>query len=796
MAEVSVIKGTLLRRVRYRRDNFLIGYMRTDTDDSCIVGEIADPAWGETYELIGSWETHDSYGKQFRFVAHNLLVPTNEDGIFNFIVHTMKWFNHRQANALIGVYGDTTLDVLCERPDEIFEFFKQRIRRDKLLKFASELQNHKQYGRVRVLLETLFAQTKVPRSLGANLIEEFGVDAYEQVRANPYQVLVDMFGVSFPVADTVAINRLSLDKQWIERRKYAAQYTIKSHCSQTGDTLIHEAKLEAACRQLIEMPPGRDALEALQEEQLVVPRLGGSHYQHQSFFNEESRIVEQLRLLLGVHDQVRFAVDQEGMADDQRAAIATINENMVSLLTGLPGTGKTWTVAKIIQGALAQGLHVKAAAPTGKAAKRMTEALRGLVEAVTVHRLLSATMGHDGSFVFRAHADAPIVADLIVVDEVSMLDSGMLANLLDAVRPGTKVLFVGDPEQLPSVQPGAVLRDMIRGGVPHASLTQIKRNAGALMQAAHSIAAGKMPRFSPRFDLAAGENLRGLELPDTRMKEGIEKALAYFADQGFDPVWDVQVIAPFRTATEYSVAALNKFLAPLLNPAMAEGGTRFRVGDKVMCLTNMGLSGWLLLPDGTPIIDEAAYPKDDGDDDDNERGERRLPAEQAAPVRIRVGDKHQELTPFQISVVNGDMGRIEEIGEKTILVRHWLPDRLALYEKSQMDDLDFAFCVTLHKFQGSGIPVVILPFHPSFTRAKIWSREWVYTALSRAEKACLVIGTPEAVRPALPRRVVEERQTGLLELMSQAQIPGLKPKPRHIHDLNLDLIVKRQEELL
>jgi exodeoxyribonuclease V alpha subunit len=435
------------------------------------------------------------------------------------------------------------------------------------------------------------------------------------------------------------------------------------------------------------------------------------------------------------------------LTDEQLSAVEMVKANKVGVLTGGPGTGKTTTVNEILNWADSQRMTMAMAAPTGKAAKRMTEATGR--EASTIHRLLAGEMRGD-KFVFAMDENCPLHVDLLVVDEVSMVTSELMADLLRAVRAdGTRVLIVGDEGQLPSVGPGAVLRDILSSGiVPHTRLTKIHRNSGEIVRSCHKISSGKVYAPCAELDPGAGKNLRHVEIdsPD-RIAEIVRKIVAErMPERGYDPIWDVQVISPMNSRTCLSCDALNTVLQDCLNPAAAavEAGNDAGTGNGV----------------------------GNGNGDTKKLGPWRV-GDKVIQVKngsIKNGDREGKLSEFteeKIPVVNGDMGRVIHLENKQMVVEFFDPTRIAVMSRAK-NDLLLAYAVTCHRMQGSEAPVVIVPVHTVF--GPFLTRSWIYTAISRAKEICITVGRFRAIAGAIGRHDGGSRRTRLAERLMDEMI--------------------------
>jgi exodeoxyribonuclease V alpha subunit len=342
-----------------------------------------------------------------------------------------------------------------------------------------------------------------------------------------------------------------------------------------------------------------------------------------------------------------------------------------------------------------------------------------------------------GEFSFTRGEDTPLDCDVLVVDEMSMVDCRLMRSLLKAARDTTRLLLVGDPYQLPSVGPGAVLRDLLRAGVPAFELKQIKRNAGDIVRACHAIKDGRSPReFScSKLDLDAGHNWRHVEVSGpAHIRDVIERLIAEILPaMGLNTTWDVQTVSPVNDKGELSGEAVNKMLRPVLNPAFKpEEKLAIAVGDKVLRTKNGKVKGEMVGGDG------------------------------GAGAAVAVGG--------EIQVVNGDIGIIREINKRSVVVEFRYPDRIATLKRSE-HELKLAYCLTCHKLQGSECQVVILPIHQSFARMPMVTREWIYTAMSRAKLFLVTVGDLEAIDRIVPRVGMDMRQTAL-----RGMLEGLRCK--------------------
>jgi len=400
------------------------------------------------------------------------------------------------------------------------------------------------------------------------------------------------------------------------------------------------------------------------------------------------------------------------LTEQQLAAIEMFKQYDVMVLTGGPGTGKTTTCKAIMEMVKKQGKSIALCAPSGKAAKRLSEATGEV--ATTIHKLLEARMFGE-TFMFMRDHKAPLDQNVIICDEVSMVSNDLMARLLEATKAGKKVLFVGDQDQLPSVGAGAVLRDFLASGViPHVELTIIHRNTGRIVSACHEIKHGRLYSPSPELDLPY-ENLRHIEAHDPQKIVDIIVQLISenIARRGYNPVWDVQVISPYNERTLMSCENINHVLQEKLNP-------------------------------NKPIVDD--------------RGKQYLfkPGDKAIQTKNEIV-RHEHSSDY---VVNGDLCEIISIEKRQVLAKFFYPDRTVVLDRVA-NHLKLAYAITCHKFQGSEAPVVIIPVHSSF--AYFVTRPWIYTAISRAQEICITVGQFSAIKKAIEKAHSNKRITKLEE---------------------------------
>lgn len=445
----------------------------------------------------------------------------------------------------------------------------------------------------------------------------------------------------------------------------------------------------------------------------------------------------------------------------QRAALSLATRKNVGILGGSPGVGKTYSSASMIKAVAEQvGVdRIAVACPTGKAAVRITQAMgeHGVpIEATTIHRLLGTTRnGHDGQgWGFIHNEDFPLPVDYLFIDESSMIDTNLAYSLSSACRTGTRVLWIGDFNQLPPVGHGAPLRDFIAAGVPYGELTEIKRNAGRGVQVCREIKEGKPYHPSPNIDLSVGENVRHIETnrPASSIA-ALSRLIETSSQVGFNPAWDIQVLCTVNEKSELCRKALNEHLQGMLNPhGHRVKGNPFRLGDKVICTSNTML----------PLLGSDGEPLQDFDDSESVGGS---------------GGGGKDVKEF---VANGEIGKVVVVEPKYMHVEFFAPARtvrVPLGNAKKSDDTgrnddnvagaagDFtlAYAITVHKSQGSQWPVTITMIDDYPGAARVACRELYYTGLSRFETMSVTIGRAATLNKHCRRVSLRERKTFLRE---------------------------------
>jgi exodeoxyribonuclease V alpha subunit len=687
----------VLSTIKFHQGNFLIGVL---DDGTTVKGSMLSPQVGLEYTFRGRRERHPRWGEQFAFTDYRASYPTDLSAIQCYLVDNCKWIGPEIGKRLVNTYGKETLAVCKADPDRGASAISGITPR-RATEIAAMLRNNEANENLQLALKDLLGGTKVNRRAVNQILEKWGQDEPARIRENPYALIEAIDGIGFLTADEVA-RKIGYDFSGPPRVRAGVIHTLKEQAFGQGHTCLPKAKLLAEAEMILAVPPERigSELGPLEKDGLVVSADGFVYLK--GYHDDEQLIAEKLKVLAR-QTLPPGQPDFEGLADDQKEALSKAVSSGVFILTGAPGTGKTYTIKRIIS-SFPQA-RVALAAPTGKAAKRVYEQSGRL--ALTIHKLLEPQKV-GGSFVFTRDAENPVEADLIVLDEVSMVDTPLMARFLEAVAPGTRLILVGDTYQLPSVGPGNILKDLIASGaIPSTELSIIKRqDEGLIIRNCHRIKNGE--------DIELGNSTaRDFFVLKRDGDEEIRETILDLVSRRFpesyhaDPLKEVQVITPLREKTALSCKALNEIFQRRLNPKPKIDGVRFKVGDKVIQTKNQ----------------------------------------------------------YDLDIINGDIGYVHDIDarDRTITVAFENPERVVQVPLHQ-NDLELAYAITCHKFQGSEARIIVVPIHKSFGPL-IMQRQWLYTAVSRAREVCVLVGQREEIPKIIQRNAPQRRHTRLQELL-------------------------------
>jgi exodeoxyribonuclease V alpha subunit len=722
----GAVLEAVLERITYANDETGYTIARVDAgrgaDLVTVVGALLGAQPGESLRMRGRWGSHPQYGKQFQVDDYTTVLPATVQGIRRYLGSGLiKGIGPRLADRIVEHFGVDALDVIEQQPQRLIEVPKLGPKRTKLIAAAWEEQ--KAIKEVMVFLQGVGVST----SLAVRIYKQYGDTSIDIVRTEPYRLATDVWGIGFRTADTIA-KSVGIPHDSPQRIKAGLQFTL-SEATGGGDCFLPEQRLIAEAIKILQVDTGAviDCLaELVDEEGVVREQLPGDDGEPVvaiylvPFHRAEIALANQLRALLRSQtDRMSAFADVDwdraltwlrgrtgaDLAPAQEEAVRLALTSKVAVLTGGPGCGKSFTVRSIVTLAAAKRAKVVLAAPTGRAAKRLTE-LTGH-EAATVHRLLELRPGGDAAY----DKDRPLDADLVVVDEASMLDLLLANRLVKAVAPGAHLLLVGDVDQLPSVGPGEVLRDLLADGtpIPRVRLTQVFRQAqqSGVVTNAHRINAGEYPQVTglPDFFLFAEDDAE--EAAKLTVDVVARRLPAKF---GLNPRREIQVLAPMHRGPA-GAGALNQLLQEALTPSRPDlperrfGGRVFKVGDKVTQIRNN--------------YDKGAN-----------------------------------------GVFNGTLGVVTGLDptEQKLTVRTDEDEDID-YEFGELDELTHAYAVTIHRSQGSEYPCVVIPI--TMSAWMMLQRNLLYTAVTRAKKLVVLVGSKKAIGQAVRAVGAGRRHTAL-----------------------------------
>jgi len=724
---MQTVQGEVVTVVYHNPEN---GYVIARLDSPAepgqltVVGILGDVAPGESLRLSGDWVEHPKFGRQFKAESCEHVLPATLSGIRRFLGSgAVKGIGEKTADRMVARFGSQVLDIMDADPERLLEV--EGIGPAKLKTIIFSWQEKRE---VRGLM--LFLQTHgVATTFAHRIFKQYGVNAVQRLRANPYDMAYDIHGIGFRTADEVAL-KLGFAEDAPQRLEAGVEYCLRQVADGAGHMFLPRPALaEEAARLLGCHDPElvEEQIDSLVERKRLVveplPEKGVSEAVYLTYFYKTEReIASRLRGLLDHSirmdpEKISAVVGREEerlsltLSEEQREAVESACGHKVSIITGGPGTGKTTITRVVVRALKALGLRISLAAPTGRAAKRLSEATG--FTAVTLHRLLR----YQPATGFEFNEDKKLPADVMVVDEVSMLDCGLCLSLLRALPLTCRLVFVGDENQLPSVGAGNVLGDMLESGViPAVRLTQIYRQAreSMIVVNAHRINEGEFPQGSPHvppkadFFWVEKEDLLELQALILRMVcERIPEAY------GMDPMTEVQVLTPMHKG-EVGTMVLNRLLQERLNPEGEEllrGQRAFRVGDRILQLRNN-------------------YDKD---------------------------------------VFNGDLGRIVGFDREDETLTAEFDGREVEYGFDELDELGLAYAISVHKSQGSEYPAVVMPVVTQ--HYMLLQRNLIYTGLTRARKLAVLLGSRRAMHMGLGNERGRLRHTSLaVRLAKESQM--------------------------
>lgn len=678
-------------------------------NEHCVVGPITNAYEGQGIELKGVWENHREHGRQFRASSFRYILPNTPEGIKRYLASGLiPGIGPKLADCIVKQFGSQTLDILnnySARLTDIPGFGKKRL--EMVRKAWSE---HAEKRDIFIFLQSL----GISNTYCQRIFNKYGVDTPRFVKENPYRLAEDIDGIGFIMSDRIALN-LGIEKECDARLTAGVLYSL-NRLGESGHVCFPETEfIKYASRLLdVEDPAAMRGLELAVENGIAVrDNLPGYEKMvYSSFlFNAEKELASLINRLAGIsfHKGQKILDKASGVAakfafnTEQNEAVLSVKKSPLSIITGGPGVGKTTVIGEIVRRAKIARLRVYLAAPTGRAAKRLSESCK--FTAMTIHRMLKWDPARK-NFVYGS--GRPLPCDLLVIDEISMLDVPLALSLFKAVTPGTTVVMVGDADQLPSVGPGNFLTDLIMSGkakITH--LCQIYRQSegSRIIVNAHAVNSGRMPDVAPVpkeqlsdfYWIDQDDPDRVVGIICDMMKDRIPKRF------GFNPIQDIQVLCPMNKGSCGTIS-LNKTLQNLLNSENLHHKPQFNFGEQV----------------------------------------------------FRSGDKvMQTSNNYDKSVFNGDLGRIVNINFHEKKFRVAFDAGVVDYDFIEADQLALAYAATIHKSQGSEFPAVVIPFLTQ--HYLMLQRKLLYTGMTRAKKLLVLIGNRKALAMAVKNIHTEPR---------------------------------------
>ena len=681
-----------------------------------LVGNLLEVPVGSVLLCRGEWKVDKRYGSQFVAATWEETMPATVYGIEKYLGSGLvKGIGPRFARAIVQRFGTETIDIIETEIERLYEV--PNIGRKRVAEIRESWEKQKDIKNVMLFLQGYGVST----AYAAKIYREYGKESIDKVRENPYRLADDIWGIGFKTADGIAA-KMGYGKEDPRRCRSGILYTL-GQLSDEGHVYAGEEQLVKTAGQLLEAGETaiRDTLAGmLQAEDLILDK---DAIYLPPFYHAECGTSRRLRdlaqstgrsLFDGLFDPSSLTAETGIEYDEvQLAAIRQAVTSKVMVLTGGPGTGKTTTTQGIIAALKKAGLRVLLAAPTGRAAKRMSEATG--MEAKTIHRLLEYNP-QDG---YKRNDENPLEGDALIVDECSMIDILLMNNLLKAVPVGMRLVFVGDIDQLPSVGAGNVLRDIIDSQrIPVVRLVRIFRQAqkSRIVMNAHTINQGRFPdtsngRDTDFFFMREDDPERAAETIVRLVKERLPRAYRESPDR-------IQVLTPMQRGV-VGAANLNLLLQQALNPSgpsLNRGGYTYRQGDRVM----------------------------------------------------------QQRNNYDKDVFNGDLGYIREVDTEERTLKVDFDGKWVEYDVTELDELTLAYATTIHKAQGSEYPIVVMPV--LMTHFVMLQRNLIYTGITRAKKICVLLGAAKALAYAVRNVSVLKRNTRLKERLNpSAALPADNP---------------------
>lgn len=720
---------------RNQENGYTVLNLVSDGDEIPCTGIFHVISEGESIEVTGEYVSHPTYGEQFKVSSFREKAPEDLVSMERYLGSgAIKGVGAALAARIVKKFGEDTFRIIEEEPERLAEV--KGISERKAMEIAEQTAEKRELRQAMIFLQ----KYGISMTLGVKIYQKYGIDTYRIVQENPYQMAEDITGVGFKIADEIA-RRVGIHTDSDFRIRSGILYVLQQSAGEGNTCLPKEILTRRACDLLDVLPEHieKHYMDMGIDRKIVLKEMDGTVYVYAStYYYMEANAAAMLQGLHVTYDvsdteieyEVKKIEKKTGMQLDERQlqAVKEAARSGLVVITGGPGTGKTTTINTIIRYFDAQGMDIFLAAPTGRAAKRMSETTG--YEARTIHRMLELNGGAEGDNAgFEKNEQNPLETDVIIVDEMSMVDITLLYALLKAIVYGTRLILVGDADQLPSVGPGCVLRDIIESGACKVvRLTHIFRQAS---QSDIVVNAHKINRGEPVILDNKSRDFFFLKRQDANVIISIcilliQQKLPKYVDA---KPFDIQVLTPMRKGL-LGVERLNTILQQYLNPPSSDkqereyGQMRFREGDKVMQTKNNYQIEWQVL------------------------------SRYGIPVEKGMG------------VFNGDMGIVKEINafSETMTVEYE-EGKTVEYPFKQLDELELAYAITVHKAQGSEYPAVVMPLLSG--PRMLMNRNLLYTAITRAKKCVTLVGDDVFFQQMIENVSEKRRYTGLKERLQE-----------------------------
>lgn len=721
---------------RNEDNGYTVFQLNNEEGELTCVGKFSYIGEGEFLELEGEYTMHPSYGMQLQVTNHRIKEPEDRESIERYLGSgAVKGIGPALAGKIVAKFGEDTFRIMEEEPERLAEI--KGISERKAREICVQVEEKKDLRQAMIYLQ----KYGISIQLAVKIYQKYGLGTYSVLEENPYKLADDIEGVGFRTADEIA-SRIGIHTDSDFRIQSGIFYTLLQSV-QEGHVYLEENVLSERAAQLleVELKDIEKYLMDLAMAKKVVLKQDGEKvrvYPAQYYYMEmnTARMLKELNINYDEPDDlIRRRIDkleeetESTLDEQQKRAVAEAVKHGIFILTGGPGTGKTTTINAMIRYFLSEGMDIRLAAPTGRAAKRMTETTG--YEAQTIHRLLEVSGSPEESSKggFGRNQDNPLETDVVIIDEMSMVDLALMHALLSSVVPGTRVIFVGDRNQLPSVGPGKVLQDLIEShAFPVMMLTRIFRQAqqSDIVVNAHRINAGEEVRLDNKSRDFFFLKRQDADVIISVILTLIQKKLPRYVKA---KMTDIQVLAPMKKGL-LGVERLNRILQQYLNPPSVKkqekeyGERLFRVGDKVMQTKNNYQLEWEIATKYGLVVDKG------------------------------------------VGVFNGDIGIVTAIHtyDETVEVE-FDEKRKVKYPFKMLDELELAYAITIHKSQGSEYPAVVIPLLAG--PRQLYCRNLLYTAVTRAKKCVTLVGNETVFREMIQNVDEQKRNTSLAERIQE-----------------------------